>query len=829
MKRHHVLLSVALIVVAILAGCSNQSMYPKFPVAALIRQTGDIVKGQAFDASKFEVVVNYLDNTTQTISGAGIQYTDTNSNGMTADDTLKVNVGNDYYGKPVENTISPTVLDVVSIEAQAKNESYPMTYTKTEGFAVKAYYSETGFITLTPSDGYTVSISYADSVDQDSDEFKTATLVDGVATITFDNLSDTVAVKVSKPAGVIGTGEIKSINQLSDNQTFAFAALEYDEISADEIAESIKMVVTLDNGTTEGLVGQYATVASLGDAVTYKLVDSKTGSDFSTDWNSIDFVDYATSGAADSGIAFQVSFNNGTEDKVEQYVIPVAKTSIELQYKGTGFVAETPYTNIELNAADFRAYLLVGETGSQIRTQLSLTADMLSLPKTEAPNDVVPGVGEDAVTVTVTYMGLDSTTTADSIAAPATVESVAFTVADTYTAPAAQYYNADGIKTLVITADDIELTSVTMTDEDADTSKFTADDFEWVLYTANSAGSEVALDPTTKELDLHEATELYVVPVYQGTPIIPLTAVTVDLGTAVATEIETVVEAGKMVGGNVEVTYNTLNKNGYVAKDVTTGLGYLNTDGTKLDDEPALKVAKAEQTYTVYLADNVSVEKKVIVPAGNGYVTITNEGAILVRNTTEISEKSGATINKALIEKYYTINTNAYRIEEGKAAVAAPVIASINLPASQKLATGDNEIPVVISFVGDDGETDTVSFTAKITGTAYFNSANPTFTITYAEDGTEENAVAIDELIAREDYTIDYFFAVGESGVGQPKARIVDVLRSDADRSLYEEGSFNALPGYEGIDFVIEFTDRNLNVRTTTVTLDIVAASAEEA
>ena len=291
MKRHHVLLSVALIVVAILAGCSNQSMYPKFPVAALIRQTGDIVKGQAFDASKFEVVVNYLDNTTQTISGAGIQYTDTNSNGMTADDTLKVNVGNDYYGKPVENTISPTVLDVVSIEAQAKNESYPLTYTKTEGFAVKAYYSETGFITLTPSDGYTVSISYADSVDQDSDEFKTATLVDGVATITFDNLSDTVAVKVSKPAGVIGTGEIKSINQLSDNQTFAFAALEYDEISADEIAESIKMVVTLDNGTTEGLVGQYATVASLGDAVTYKLVDSKTGSDFSTDWNSIDFVD----------------------------------------------------------------------------------------------------------------------------------------------------------------------------------------------------------------------------------------------------------------------------------------------------------------------------------------------------------------------------------------------------------------------------------------------------------------------------------------------------------------------------------------------------------
>ena len=827
MKRRHVLLSAALIVVAILAGCSNQSMYPKFPVAALIRQTGDIVKGQAFDASKFEVVVNYLDNTTQTISGAGIQYTDAKSDGMTADDTLTVSVGNDYYGKPVGNTISPTVLDVVSIEAQAKNESYTKDYVKAEGFAVKAYYSETGFITLTPSDNYSVSVDYADSVDQNSDEFKTATLVDGVATITFGNVSDTVAVKISKSSTAVGTDAILDVTGISSTQDYAFIGVNYEALpDVESVGDKIYVLATIDDGSTDGKPNE-RTLGSEVEGLTYRYVDSETGSEYSADWNSIAFAGNAEEGIADSGIAIEVSYQG---EVIGVYTIPVAKTSIELQYKGAGFVTNTPYSDIDLNAADFRAYLLVGESGSQVRTQLSLTADMLSLPTTEAPNDVVPGVGEDAVSVTVTYMGLEDTTTADSIAAPATVSDVEFKVATTYKAPAAQYYNADGIKTLVITAEDIELASVKMTDEDADTSKFTADDFEWVLYTENAADREVALDPTTKELDLHdEGAVLYVVPVYQGTPIIPSTGVSVELGDAKATEIEAVVEAGKMVGGNVEVTYNTLNKNGYVAKDVTTGLGYLNADGTALDEAPELKVAKAEQTYTVFLTDDVTVEEEVTVPAGNGYVTITKEAEILVRNTTEISEKSGAAINKALIEKYYTINTNAYTIEEGKTAVAAPVIASINLPASQTLKTGENEIPVVISFVGDDGETDTVSFTAKITGTAYFNSANPTFTITYAEDGREENAVAIDELIAREDYTIDYFFAVGESGVGQPKAKIVDVLRSDADRSLYEEGSFNALPGYEGIDFVIEFTDRNLNVRTTTVTLDIVAASAEEA
>ena len=103
MKRSNILLSVALIVVAILAGCSNDSVYPAFPQSATITQTGDFMLGQEFDSSKFQVVVTYLDGSVKTLNNAVLTFTDgTPADGVTAGDKVSISVGTDYNGKEVK-------------------------------------------------------------------------------------------------------------------------------------------------------------------------------------------------------------------------------------------------------------------------------------------------------------------------------------------------------------------------------------------------------------------------------------------------------------------------------------------------------------------------------------------------------------------------------------------------------------------------------------------------------------------------------------------------------------------------------------------------------
>lgn len=55
-----------------------------------IEQVGDIVKGQAFDASDFEVVVHYTDSSTERLPGAGLVTGDFSSGNAKVEATLKV-------------------------------------------------------------------------------------------------------------------------------------------------------------------------------------------------------------------------------------------------------------------------------------------------------------------------------------------------------------------------------------------------------------------------------------------------------------------------------------------------------------------------------------------------------------------------------------------------------------------------------------------------------------------------------------------------------------------------------------------------------------------
>ena len=107
MKKKSILLTCicALMALAMFVGCEQASVFPHFPATATIRQVGDFVEGQIFDASKFVVDVTYLDGSRSTITDAALTYTDDDDiPGVSSADTVSVNVGNDYYGDPVDYT-----------------------------------------------------------------------------------------------------------------------------------------------------------------------------------------------------------------------------------------------------------------------------------------------------------------------------------------------------------------------------------------------------------------------------------------------------------------------------------------------------------------------------------------------------------------------------------------------------------------------------------------------------------------------------------------------------------------------------------------------------
>ena len=123
MKKTSIFLTIGLVLVAILAGCNNEVVYPHFPTNAVITQTGDFIKGQVFDNSKFQVTVYYLDGSKTTIKNPALQITDTD--GIQGGETVTFEAGNDYYGDPVTQkaTIS-RVYDVEYITVKANEASY---------------------------------------------------------------------------------------------------------------------------------------------------------------------------------------------------------------------------------------------------------------------------------------------------------------------------------------------------------------------------------------------------------------------------------------------------------------------------------------------------------------------------------------------------------------------------------------------------------------------------------------------------------------------------------------------------------------------------------
>ena len=207
----------------------------------------------------------------------------------------------------------------------------------------------------------------------------------------------------------------------------------------------------------------------------------------------------------------------------------------------------------------------------------------------------------------------------------------------------------------------------------------------------------------------------------------------------------------------------------------------------------AIVGSKYNTAMTKNIKFDVDVETTVTIYAGKGYFAPKGETVLLKRNATEMSEKVGAAIDLALVQKYFVVDTDSYDTYDGEGDETAPAITGVNVNDARKLVTGDNVIPVEITYVGSTGKTvvDTVNVT--IVGTAYVDSTNPSFGLTY--EGSP-----ITELVAGKTYYLDQFnvaeSSYKEMAKGDVVVEITGVARGDGNGEI--SGSSFVPNIYEG-------------------------------
>ena len=772
MKGKNILLSALLIAVAVLAGCSESIVYPAVPSSVVVKQTGDFVAGQDFDASKFQVIVTYFNGSTSTLDDVAVYLIEdgTGNDGVTVGDQVYVNVGYDINDNPVEYTGSISrIYSVSNVQVTTAETSFPIDAATGKAtvdpslFTVTAFGSNDTPIVLGPSN-YSVEVAVADIT---SDEYKQAEEVEATATIKFSsNVAkankisvDPIPVTATKTAGPTGLGELENVNKIATgSSTFAFAALDYDGFKGLPEIDYSKIYI---NAKYENKTSAENYMASDIEGIELYYVDAATGEKLTAEnekFVNTKLAQFATSATSGSGTQIAIKASYDGVELEGQYTVPVYATTLTFKYAGPKVPAGTPIKDITLDVSDFRAFLEY----NKIKEQIAITSDMITVSSTE--ENVTTAVA-NKLQATLNYMGLDDTKSIPVGDALVTIQSVAFSVSAEYAEPAAQYYNADGFKTLTIDADDIENFVVTMSDPD-EKSTLTAADFTWGFYTKQD--SPIVL--TDGELDLHETSKLLVGATYQGE-----TYFSGEIGSEVSvtlsedaeiTGIEAIVTPGEMVGSEAKVVIIASNANGAVDKNYTD-VAYLDSNGapTTLDTT----VGADDVTYTVYATDNAALVDTVTITAGKGYVdpqSGSDPNKVVALEKKEgvgetINVKVGTPVNLALINEYYQIDADSYKIVEGNNTVAAPVITELkNVPSDRTIADGaNNTFTVVISYVGSDGKTTTDEATVSFTGVSYTVPANGGFKLVNKTTGEEVSFVvgktynATDYELASTSYT----------------------------------------------------------------------------
>ncbi len=812
MKGKNILLSALLIAVAVLAGCSEGVVYPAVPSSVVVKQTGDFVAGQDFDASKFQVVVTYFNGTTSTLKDVAVDLLEEETaNGVTVGDKVYVNVGYDINDNPVEYTGAISrIYSVSNVQVTTAETSFPIDAETGKAivdpslFTVTAFGSNDTPIVLGPSN-YSVEVVANEEIT--SDEYKQAEEVEATATIRFisnitnanDLKAQQLSVTATKTATPAASMDILDVTGFSVQQTYKFPAFNYEELPAiEDLYSEVFLLATLDDGSANGLKDQKK-LASDVEGIELYYADADKGVAFDPAYNSTNFVGGATNPESfNSGIAIKATWNG--EPVEGQYTVPVAKTEIVLQYGGADLIAGTAVNDVMLSAADFRAFL---KLDGQYAGELALTDDML---KVTTPASGKLTEGEDAATVTLTYMGLPATTTVDvAEGIPVTLKSVAATLED-FDAPAKQFYNA------LPTSDSIAKDAIKVvatysngTTEDVPSANFTA------TYYYDMETPLADIEKINNEYDLASVDHIYILVAYGETEE-GVAFVEVPLAEPVATGAYLAAEYEEALGSKIDWYVYLVNNEGRIPGNITSG--YKVWSGTASATLP-ITVTDEEQGPYFATYEGFTTANEITIPVGKSYVTILGEHFV-VNLSEDVIPLYGSAIPTTNFSTNYVIDSESYDVTGS----STPEIIAVETEIPGQTIEESNTVQVTVQYVNKEGDTVTDATEVTFAGIPYVTTSGiDSDDLTYTADG---ETTALD-LVANQSYAVSNI-GIAESayeGFGGAKPTVTQV-KIDGGADTYTPGQ-SFTPASTGVTYTVTISYVGNTGETTTTTVGIAA------
>ena len=753
MKKTSIFLTAALIVVAILAGCSDTVAITGLPQnvkSGTINQIGDFLTGQTFDPKKFTVDITYDNGQVITDDGSVTVQLD-RGNTVKRGSTVSANIGQNVDGIDVYATGSVAVYDINRIEVTGPAEIA----SETDGTTV-----------IVPASALTVTAYYLDSENAE----QSMVLSSGEYTVDEVNLGTNVKLSAAYPSqatSVVVTPQVGQVLNASGDidttravtGTFSFTATYPTAAPEKEIAkinsvewktgDDAPVLLALDYGTVPAPSFADVTVnvqyvdGTSGElkadpGITFKYVDDETGRDLT-----------ATKLSASMKLDIVATYGELTAQS-ETAVSPV---TANLRVKPVaGFDALVTGEPIgEADPADFIVDLYYTKDTATVYTYLD--SDDVEVIYTEGRTteaiDPATTVGEEGaqnILAYATYMGAKGYTE-DSALTPVTVDVVPVSITaeiDTakYKAPAKQYYYSSAWGTAVtIGADAVK--NVTVVDSEGESStptpslRYSLTDGEYTPlvpegYEADKTlGYDVLADVDTiyievsytetineREEDEYDVTVATYLPVELVTPSVETITLNREYDVTLGDNAN-----APLYNTGITWSVTTVNKNGYIdyEADIDTDVYGILVNNKEANALPTRVDNEADVTASIYTlsTEKANSSKDVTVNVGADYIPANEENSI---------EVDFADTYTTVIKVDDPLNFNATDFvasgyESAKGEATGVTVVKAIIPTGQ-MADEENTINVAVKFTDATGEEKQILVPVEFTALSY--SATPT-------------------------------------------------------------------------------------------------------
>lgn len=735
MKKRSILLTciVAVMALAMFVGCDSAPVFPDMPQSVksgYIIQDGDILSGQAFNASKFSVYVVYDNGKSEKIATAAVTLDDAtaSNNKVYNGSAVSALVGYNSDNNPVYAEGMATTYDInyITVAPRTEVDGYAITFDSNgsamavdmdeSDLVVTAYYGEGKSVVLNASE-YDI-VDYGLNGVKFSGE---AVNYDAVATI-----RATVGVPYSaaqitcdyayKAVFAPTADTITSIVSITVPTAGKIPALAYEEVPAPSFKD-VKLTANFANGT-QGVVK-----TNPGESIRLFYVDPVTNEEITDS----DFRAFT-----DKGLLVGVEFNDADtiQTKTEGNTISVveARTKVSLAYGEkldyTPYVIGTEIADIEIDPSIFKVQLAYGDTTENISVEdVELRHVKSDLSAINATDTVT---ASQNLYIVADYLGVTTRYSANAVLVDtnefeeAKVTNYDNRISDilkpasTFNWPVAQYY--DDISGVIegLTSEAIAPFKVTLDGEKVDvnldnlevvytTTKSTvtattpaditalddeANYDEELGYTALAGDNPVYIYAEYSLVDKNGDTQVYwgFLNVRDQFEDAEPSKILVDVD---YTNVNSADQP--MVNSPVEVAVYTANETGKIKK-LDDSYGIIN-DGKEVS---SLTVGEAIQNVTFYYRDNTNFyETPVSIPAGQSYIKI---GTLAVEFAEDYIPLYGKQIS-CDPDDYVVTGWEVVGADES----LAPEIRVLEA-AGQDLLVTNNEVTLSVTYINENGK-----------------------------------------------------------------------------------------------------------------------------